>query len=303
MARGDWKRVSRRRPCPICERPDWCLYVGDDDAPSAVICARVESTKPVGEKGAGWLHVLRNDSPTWAPWKRTVHVAVRQMGPEASASPEAIAREAEAAAASTAPERLERFAEALGVSADSLRRLGVGYMVKRRAWGFPMRDASGEVTGARLRLATGKKLSIRGGKEGLFILSGIEPGGRLMIAEGPSDTAALLTLGFACVGRPSCTGGVKHLVALAQRLKPEEVVIVADGDEPGQRGAERLATALLAYAPAVRIITPPAKDAREWVRGGATRADVEAVISATAKKALKIRVSSNHESASLCARG
>jgi hypothetical protein len=82
MARGDWNRVSRRRPCPVCERPDWCLYAGDESAPSAVICARVESNKRVGDQGAGWLHVLRNDGPVWPEWKRTVHIAVRKLGPE-----------------------------------------------------------------------------------------------------------------------------------------------------------------------------------------------------------------------------
>ena len=40
--------------------------------------------------------------------------------------------------------------------------------------------------------------------------------------------------------------------------KPSGVVIVADGDAPGQRGAESLAAVLLAYSAAVRIITPPA---------------------------------------------
>ena len=33
-----WQRVSKRRPCPVCERPDWCMYAGPDDSPTAVIC-------------------------------------------------------------------------------------------------------------------------------------------------------------------------------------------------------------------------------------------------------------------------
>ena len=86
MSRGDWKRVSRARPCPVCERPDWCLYAGDDNAPSAAICARVESDKLAGDQGAGWLHVLRNDGPSWPGWKRTVRVAARGLGPEPAAN-------------------------------------------------------------------------------------------------------------------------------------------------------------------------------------------------------------------------
>ncbi len=302
MARGDWKRVSRRRPCPVCEKPDWCLFTGDESAPSAVICARVESDKRAGE--GGWLHVLRNDGPTWPEWKRTVHIAAKQLQPEAPASTETIAREAEAAVASTTPEALRRFAEGMGLSPDSLHRLSVGYLKSRRAWTFPMRDASGAVTGVRLRLPSGRKLSIRGGREGLFLPDDLHAGSRLLIAEGPSDTAALLDLGFDAVGRPSCTGGTKHLVELVKRLQPVEVAIVADGDEPGQRGADRLAVALLAYVPIVRVVIPPpgVKDARDWKRAGATAADVHLAIGAATPKTLKIRVSPKHEKASLRSR-
>ncbi len=300
MARGDWQRVSRRRPCPVCERPDWCLYAGDESAPSAAICARVESDKLAGDQGAGWLHILRQDSPVWAPWKRTVHLAAKQLQPEAPASAETIAREAEAAVASTSPEALRCFAAGLGLSADSLHRLSVGYLKSRRAWSFPMRDARGRIVGVRLRYTKGKA-AITGSRQALFLPDGLPRGGRLLIAEGPTDAAALLDLGFSCVGRPSCTGGTKRIVELAKRLQPVEVAIVADGDGPGQRGADRLAVALLAYVPVVRVVVPPpgVKDAREWKRAGATAADVHLAIQAATPKTLKIRVSSNHERASL----
>jgi len=275
-----WQRVSRRRVCPICERPDWCVYAGPDDAPTAVLCARTESAKRCGD--AGWLHVLRDDGPAWPPWRRTITKAVKMM---ADAQPNGSDRLAAEAAAAVAwcddhAGSLERFAANLGLSPEGLRRLYVGYLPNRRAWAFPMRNASGEITGIRLRLSNARKLSVKGGKEGLFIPEGLQPGGRLLIAEGPTDTAALLDLGFAAVGRPSCSGGVKHLAELARRLRPDEIVIVADGDGPGQRGAETLADKLAAYVPAVRIVTPPAgvKDAREWKRNGATRADVRAAI-------------------------
>jgi hypothetical protein len=292
MSRGDWQRVSRRRPCPVCEKPDWCMFAGDESAPSAAICARVESDKRVGDQGAGWLHVLRRDGPTWPEWKRTVHVAARQVGPEPSAPPAVDFGDLAARAlASTDDAQRERFAQALGLSADSLHRLSVGYLKSRRAWTFPMRDASGRVSGIRLRLPSGRKLSIRGSKEGLFLPDDLHAGGRLLIAEGPTDTAALLDLGFDAVGRPSCTGGVKHLVELAKRLKPVEIAIVADGDEPGQRGADRLATALLAYVPIVRVVIPPpgVKDARDWKRAGATAADVHLAIQAAAVRTVKVK--------------
>ena len=58
-----------------------------------------------------------------------------------------------------------------------------------------MTDVDGNVWGIRIRRPDGAKFSIKGGKEGLFIPE--EFGGdRLLIAEGPTDTAALLDLGF-----------------------------------------------------------------------------------------------------------
>ena len=297
MSRGDWQRVSRRRPCPVCERPDWCLFAGDESAPSAAICARVESDKLVGE--GGWLHVLRSDGPSWTTWRRTIHVAESTLQPSATIAE--IRAEWIAASRATTAAKVSDLAAGLGVSATSLFRLHTAWMPKRKAWGFAMLDAQGRLVGVRLRTEAGKKFSIKGGREGLFYpnltdLQDCTRGGQpLLICEGPTDTAALLTLGFATVGRPSCTGGTKHIVELTKRLQPVEVAIVADGDQPGQRGAERLASALLAYVPSVSVITPPAKDAREWVRGGAMRADVAAVIGTATPKTLKIRVSTNHE--------
>ncbi len=52
-----WIRVTRHNPCPICRKPDWCLISQDG---KATICARVESDKPAGNKGAGWIHWLDN---------------------------------------------------------------------------------------------------------------------------------------------------------------------------------------------------------------------------------------------------
>ena len=286
--KSEWKRVNRQCPCPVCEKPDWCLYTGSDVAPTAAICARIESEKQCGE--AGWLHVLRDDGPAWPAWRRTIHTAAATMTPPATS--EALTKIADSAAASTAPELLERLVGNLGVSVDSLRRLSVGWLPGRRAWSFPMRSADGMITGIRLRYWNGKKLSVKGGKEGLFLPRDLQLGGRLLICEGPTDTAALLDLGFSVVGRPSCSGGVKHLVKLAQRLEPDDAVVVADDDGPGRRGADNLAEKLLAYVPTVRVITPPAKDARVWVRHGATLSDVETAIGEVDSRVLRIRVCS-----------
>lgn len=269
-SRGQWHRVSRARRCPICDKPDWCMFTGTADAPTAVICARTESSHRAGE--AGWVHRLRDDG-TFRP--------ARQRGASIAAPPPPradLARFAEWCAATVDPIALTRFADSLGLTVASLRRLLVGRSPRHRAWTFPMRDAAGNVTGIRLRRPDGRKLSFRGGREGLFMPDGLTADGPLYIAEGPTDTAALLGLSFAAVGRPSCRGGVEMLVDLVLARRPQSVVIVADNDshDAGQRGAIDLACRLATYAPSVAIIAPPPgiKDAREWVRRGATGEDV-----------------------------
>jgi 5S rRNA maturation endonuclease (ribonuclease M5) len=211
------------------------------------------------------------------------------------------------------PGMIEFLAAALGVTATSLTRLGIGWAfdaayrrgpkspvfdagdlmrisAANAAYSFPMTDASGNVLGIRIRSSTGEKWSVTGGHEGLFIPHDLPRGGELLITEGPTDCAALLDLGFAATGRPSCTGGVKLLVELARRRKPSTVTIVADGDEPGQRGANALATVLAVYVRRLRIITPPieVKDARTWKQAGATVADVRAAIDAAPIRQLNI---------------
>ena len=62
-----WIRITRRNACPICGKPDWCLISQDG---KAAICARIESDKPAGNKGAGWLHKLDTANPLPTPPKR-----------------------------------------------------------------------------------------------------------------------------------------------------------------------------------------------------------------------------------------
>ena len=153
-----------------------------------------------------------------------------------------------------------------------------------------MTGAEGKVVGIRLRLPSSRKLSVRGGREGLFLAKAMEDQDRILITEGPTDCAALLDLGLTAVGRPSCRGGTRLLVDLVRRWQPPEIVIVADRDQPGQIGANDLATRLVAYARTLRVITPPlgVKDARQWKQLGATNADVMAAIDESAVLRLTI---------------
>jgi hypothetical protein len=185
------------------------------------------------------------------------------------------------------PGWLHQFACSLGLSTTSLMTLRIGWSTAHRAWCFPMTDARGNVLGIRLRRPNGYKFAITGGREGLFVPSSrttiAVTHDSLFITEGPTDTAALLDMGFLNVaGRPSCTGGINLLVELVKVQQRPEVVIVADNDEPGQRGAANLQNVLLVYAPMVRVVAPPGgiKDVRAWLQAAGKREDMERAIQA-----------------------
>jgi 5S rRNA maturation endonuclease (ribonuclease M5) len=162
---------------------------------------------------------------------------------------------------------LNTFAKSLGLVADSLARLRVGWDAE--SWTFPMVNAANQTVGIRRRLPDGKKLSVKGGHEGLFVPHDLNGESPIFVCEGPTDTASLLGLGLPAVGRPSCSGGVAYLVTLCQGRR---VMIMADGDAPGLRGAKELQAKLKDAT----IVKPPdgSKDVREFVCKGATRDDV-----------------------------
>lgn len=269
----DFVRVSKSRPCPLCSHGDWCL-VSRDDPPSRAICPRTESARRIGE--AGWMHQLREVDEYQVPHSRIRRVRI-DVPPKHD-----FAAMAEAYARAVDVDRLQHLGRHLGITNTSLQRLRIGWT--GRAWSFPMTDAAGVVRGIRLRLPDGRKLAVKGGREGLFVPTSLRNDGPLFIAEGPTDTAALLDLGVDAVGRPSCSGGMRLVMKFVRSRSQDRVVIVADGDAPGQRGAATLACVLALHVRHVSAITPPAphKDVRAWVNAGATPIDIaNAVRSAT----------------------
>lgn len=278
----DWRRVSRSKPCPICGKPDWCSVSADG---AVALCQRVESPKRIGD--AGWLHRLTEDALNNRRPVRTVRLAPKRT-PRAD-----LPKLNDHYRAAVKPDELQRLADTLGLSIDSLQRLGVGWAAEHRAWTFPMTDTAGQVRGIRLRRSDGSKFAVKGGRDGLFIPAGIDHAEMpLLICEGPTDTAALLDIGFCNVlGRPSCTGGTRLIVAHVRHHRPAEAVLLSDADAPGQRGANALAAVLVAYVPMVRVIQPPdgINDARAWLRAGVTRQDVMKTIVAADVRRLRIR--------------
>jgi DNA primase len=142
-----------------------------------------------------------------------------------------------------------------------------------------MFDARRKVIGIRLRAEDGQKWAVAGSHNGLFWPDGLAGAGPLLICEGPTDTAALLDLGYDAIGRPCCTGAVEMIIEVVRRLRRRDVVVVADADAPGIEGANRLARALTEAGRRPKVIRPLwGKDARAWVQAGATRAVVDTAI-------------------------
>lgn len=264
-APANWRRVSRSAPCPICGRSSWCGVTTDG---SAAICMRIADGAAhqvdLGH-GVGHIHQLEHDraqQPTYLPprpersgdWDLDFDAILERWS------------------RSTPPEAIDDLAAELGVERQAIARLDAVYCPEQRAWAFPMHDDRRQIVGVRLRGPRGK-WALRGSHSGAFIPRGLDSRSLLLICEGPTDTAAALSLGYMAVGRPSCSGATEILCELLHNGRPRDVVIVADSDGPGRFGARRLATRLRGLCRNVgpKIISAaPHKDLRSWLQGGAT---------------------------------
>lgn len=128
-----------------------------------------------------------------------------------------------------------------------------------------MHKADSTFSGMRLRGADGAKWSVPGGKEGMF-MTYLKFDADFCIVEGPTDLAALVSLGFNGLGRPNCSGAIKDIVEFCkeERINP---IIIADDDAPGIKGANELARLING----AKTWMVPAKDVREFVKEGGTR--------------------------------
>jgi 5S rRNA maturation endonuclease (ribonuclease M5) len=219
---------------------------------------RVESSKPCDN--GGWLHSLNSDAKPFVPKAKLFEP------PKINVTKLLTTFQSQTMAA-----WIEKLATDLGVSFDSLRSLDVAWASPFLAWAFPMRDGFGDPIGIRLRTSDGKKFAVTGSRQGLFI-SEYKPQPDLYICEGPTDTAAMLSIGLYAIGRPSCLGCEDMIRDFIRVNKIRTVTIVADADEPGQRGAEKLQTSLKVKS---KIWTPQEKDIREAVKKGITSKLVE----------------------------
>lgn len=281
-----WIRVTKKDPCPICKRPDWCAYALEA---KLILCMRVHSDRPSRGEAGGWLHPMDgaivkplyvpppkrqkviNALAIWNQWKMqtTVHHKI-QLG------------------------------ELLGVEPMAIDALGIVWAKEHDAWAIPMRNGRGVMVGIRLRTRAGDQFAVEGSNAGLFMALAIEPVKRLYICEGASDAAAGLSMGLWIIGRHSCAGQHDMISEFVTHHRVREVVIIADNDTekhkldcpardetgrcnctpslPGLEGAEKLQKAL--PVPSC-IFLPMTKDLRQFYQAGGTSEMIHAAIKDT----------------------
>ncbi len=308
---SDWRKTNKSAPCVICGKAGWCTVSADG---TTAKCMRIgEGAFKVEEDGSGLAHYHRiGDNTDYRD------VKLPPKSPKRDARPVDWMAVCDDAEQRVGEQRIAALGSELGLSAASLKRIGVGWWARhnglalrssvpadlQRGWTFPMRDASNKPVGVRLRLIDpdaiaeygNNKIALPGSAgDGIFIPRDLGHSGKrlLLICEGPTDCAALLDMGFDAIGRPSNTSGTRsiqlYVADNTHRYGWREVVILIDRDKPGTdaarntwQGARTLAEALVSPRRSVRICQPPIgiKDAREWLRLGADEDDVMGVIDA-----------------------
>lgn len=243
----NWRPVTKLQPCNVCKRQDWCTR-----GELGSCCMRVKSHKRM--RNGGWLH---SGAPAGeykftgraAEWidAEAIHAQYRRQ---------------------LTQETLQEFSRNLGVSVGSLLLLDVGWSNLHGAIVFPMRNETGKIIGMRTRTLSGEKKTISGTRNGLFCSHTHPNDSVVVVCEGPTDCAAMLTIGTIAIGRPSCRGSEELVAGWLKNHSVKRFVIVPDSDQPGIDGAKELQGVI-----GGEIIVPPTKDARAWVQSGLTRND------------------------------
>jgi hypothetical protein len=182
---------------------------------------------------------------------------------------------------------LSPLAQQLGLPEAVLDLLWVG-LLRPGVWSFPEYDGQGRAIGLTLRFPDGSKKAVAGSRRGSTVPAPLLEGrwaplppGPLYIAEGATDTAALLAVGCLAVGRPAaipspavCAFFKEFLAKYQATHTGREVVVVGDNDPHGAgiRGALALKGFLEnVLGKPVHAARPQDgfKDVREQVTGGA----------------------------------
>lgn len=272
------KKGTAHPICKICGRDNWCLEADDF---SAAICQRISEGAKRKCGDAGWLHILIDRQPQ----QRRKYVK-----PQSRPCVPAPDWEKLNAGYRKGLDMVKAVA-LFGLSAMALDDILIGWDPVKKVHTFPMKDGRGNIIGIRLRTLDGHKFSVPGSKNGLFWPLSVKADSDelFFIGEGPTDTAALLDLGFSPVGRASCGTGYQYIKEMIEHYN-RQTVVFADKDEahfapdgrkffPGYDGGLKLARSVKTFVCSSRLIKPPErKDVRAWYRAGCTKAAVMALV-------------------------
>jgi hypothetical protein len=229
--------------CPICGKPDWCLV---DLSGKLAICARVESKRFIGE--AGWLHKIKGEPikvknikksrPTNINWQGLNDMYRQQINVK----------------------QQWKLKQNWSVRWKTLERLEVGW--DGQAYTFPAKNECLEIVGMQRIFPDGSKRMVNGSKIGVIVPFGLDWQSTIFITEGISDTVVATDLNLNAIGRLSCACGNKILTEL---ITDTDVVIIADADEPGIKGAKKLRKDLQKHSKyGIIYIVPESEDLRTW---------------------------------------
>jgi len=132
-----------------------------------------------------------------------------------------------------------------------------------------MRYPSGNVSGIRYRSRDGRKFTEPGSRDGMFFRPDQLSAAYVILVEGASDAAAVIDLGFSSVmGRASCRGNVDQILTVCRRLRPKQILLIPDNDDPGIAGAEDLCSKIRTAGGRVQILNlkDGVKDVRQCVQ-------------------------------------
>lgn len=201
--------VTRRAPCPCCDRTHWCRVHNHPD-PLYCVCTAFVMTSdkhaprfaPANRRNGGrwdWANgqgtmVWLRDPPAWVYAKGQQHSGrkatprrspERQLQQRRDAAAEEVPNDsvdwaslqAGFTRAMSADERVARFADSIraengvrSLTVEALRSFGVGYCAEKRCVSFPMYGPGmHRVVGIRLRPRRGKKFCVEGSYNGVFL--------------------------------------------------------------------------------------------------------------------------------------
>lgn len=239
MTKAEWIRVSRSSPCPICGRPDYCTKTTDG---AVAKCMRIESSKPAKGDAGGWIHKVEGAEVIEAP---VIAKPARKIDQETLSK-----RVAQMYRTKGAAEARIELAERIGVSLLSLEALEVGLGYDRdgkRFWSLVERDILWRPVGVSRRYENGSKRHLPGTTHGLYFAKDwYAIRGPILLPEGGSDTAALLTMGLCAIGRPSNTGGINMLIGLLRSCTQRPIIVIGENDRKPERiGTKREAETVI----------------------------------------------------------